>query len=63
MPHIHWVARQNKLEIPNNEEEVLVNFGCKIIFITTSEFSRNGRGDMEGWVFKMKEDEKSRVNI
>ena len=22
MPHIHWVARQNKLEIPNDEEEV-----------------------------------------
>jgi hypothetical protein len=22
MPHIHWVARQNKLEIPNHEEEV-----------------------------------------
>jgi hypothetical protein len=21
MPHIHWVARQNKLEIPNEEEE------------------------------------------
>jgi hypothetical protein len=22
MPHIHWVSRQNKLEIPNDEEEV-----------------------------------------
>jgi hypothetical protein len=22
MPHIHWVARQNKLELPNDEEEV-----------------------------------------
>jgi hypothetical protein len=22
MSHIHWVARQNKLEIPNDEEEV-----------------------------------------
>jgi hypothetical protein len=22
MPHIPWVARQNKLEIPNDEEEV-----------------------------------------
>jgi hypothetical protein len=22
MPHIHWVARKNKLEIPNDEEEV-----------------------------------------
>ncbi len=22
MRHIHWVARQNKLEIPNDEEEV-----------------------------------------
>jgi hypothetical protein len=22
MPHIHWGARQNKLEIPNDEEEV-----------------------------------------
>jgi hypothetical protein len=22
MPHIHWVARQNKREIPNDEEEV-----------------------------------------
>jgi hypothetical protein len=22
MPHIHWVTRQNKLEIPNDEEEV-----------------------------------------
>ena len=22
MLHIHWVARQNKLEIPNDEEEV-----------------------------------------
>ena len=22
MPHIHWVARPNKLEIPNDEEEV-----------------------------------------
>ncbi len=22
MTHIHWVARQNKLEIPNEEEEV-----------------------------------------
>ncbi len=22
MPHINWVARQNKLEIPNDEEEV-----------------------------------------
>jgi hypothetical protein len=22
MTHIHWVARQNKLEIPNDEEEV-----------------------------------------
>jgi hypothetical protein len=22
MTHIHWVERQNKLEIPNNEEEV-----------------------------------------
>jgi hypothetical protein len=22
MPHIHWVARQNKLEIPNDEEKV-----------------------------------------
>jgi hypothetical protein len=22
MAHIHWVARQNKLEIPNDEEEV-----------------------------------------
>jgi hypothetical protein len=22
MPHIRWVARQNKLEIPNDEEEV-----------------------------------------
>ena len=22
MPHVHWVARQNKREIPNDEEEV-----------------------------------------
>jgi hypothetical protein len=22
MTHIHWVARQNKLELPNDEEEV-----------------------------------------
>ena len=22
MPHIHWVARRNKIEIPNDEEEV-----------------------------------------
>jgi hypothetical protein len=22
MTHLHWVARQNKLEIPNDEEEV-----------------------------------------
>ncbi len=22
IPHIHWVTRQNKLEIPNDEEEV-----------------------------------------
>ena len=22
MTHIHWVARQNKLEVPNDEEEV-----------------------------------------
>ena len=22
MPHMHWVARQNKLELPNDEEEV-----------------------------------------
>jgi hypothetical protein len=22
MSHIHWVSRQNKLEIPNDEEEV-----------------------------------------
>jgi hypothetical protein len=22
MSHIHWVARQNKLELPNDEEEV-----------------------------------------
>ena len=22
MPHIHWVARQNKLEIPNDQEDV-----------------------------------------
>jgi hypothetical protein len=22
MSHVHWVARQNKLEIPNDEEEV-----------------------------------------
>jgi len=22
MSHIHWVARQNKLEIPNDDEEV-----------------------------------------
>jgi hypothetical protein len=22
MTHIHWVARQNKFEIPNDEEEV-----------------------------------------
>ncbi len=22
MTHIHWVSRQNKLEIPNDEEEV-----------------------------------------
>ena len=22
MSHIHWVARQNKLEIPNDKEEV-----------------------------------------
>ena len=22
MPHIHWVARQNKLEIPKEEDEV-----------------------------------------
>ncbi len=22
MTHIHWVERQNKLEIPNDEEEV-----------------------------------------
>ena len=22
MPHIHWVARQNKLEIPNDKDEV-----------------------------------------
>jgi hypothetical protein len=22
MTHIHWVARQNKVEIPNDEEEV-----------------------------------------
>ena len=22
MPHIHWVPRQNKLEIPNDKEEV-----------------------------------------
>jgi hypothetical protein len=22
MTHIHWVARQNKLEIPNDEEDV-----------------------------------------
>jgi hypothetical protein len=22
MSHIHWVARQNKLEVPNDEEEV-----------------------------------------
>jgi hypothetical protein len=24
MPHMHWVARQNKLELPNDEEEVLI---------------------------------------
>jgi hypothetical protein len=23
MSHIHWVSRQNKLEIPNDEEEVI----------------------------------------
>jgi hypothetical protein len=22
MPHMHWVARQNKLELPNEEDEV-----------------------------------------
>jgi hypothetical protein len=22
MSHMHWVARQNKLELPNDEEEV-----------------------------------------
>jgi hypothetical protein len=22
MPHIHWVARQNKLEIPKDKDEV-----------------------------------------
>ena len=22
MPHIHWVTRQNKLELPNDKEEV-----------------------------------------
>ena len=22
MTHMHWVARQNKLELPNDEEEV-----------------------------------------
>jgi hypothetical protein len=22
MPHMHWVARQNKLELPNDEEKV-----------------------------------------
>jgi len=22
MPHMHWVAQQNKLELPNDEEEV-----------------------------------------
>jgi hypothetical protein len=22
MPHMHWVPRQNKLELPNDEEEV-----------------------------------------
>ncbi len=22
MPHIHWVARQNKLEIPRDKDEV-----------------------------------------
>jgi hypothetical protein len=22
MPHMHWVARENKLELPNDEEEV-----------------------------------------
>ena len=22
MPHMHWVVRQNKLELPNDEEEV-----------------------------------------
>jgi hypothetical protein len=30
MPHIHWVERQNKLEIPNDEEDVnnTPNVGC-----------------------------------
>ena len=31
MTHIHWVARQNKLEIPNDEEEV--NTVCCLLLI------------------------------
>jgi hypothetical protein len=27
MTHIHWVARQNKLEIPNDEEKL----GCLLL--------------------------------
>jgi hypothetical protein len=27
MTHIHWVTRQNKLEIPNDEEEVNLGGG------------------------------------
>jgi hypothetical protein len=30
MPHIHWVARQNKLEIPNDEEDI---YSCLLFII------------------------------
>jgi hypothetical protein len=36
MPHIHWVARQNKLEIPNDEEEVNTREIHSAIFVDIS---------------------------
>jgi hypothetical protein len=33
MPHIYWVPRQNKLVIPNDEEEVNIREGFWVPFL------------------------------
>jgi hypothetical protein len=55
MPHIHCVARQNKLEIPNDEEEVNTRYAAILedqkrrVGIERCEIGRVGGCIKFGW--------------